>query len=381
MSDSAVTLIKSELFRQGGLEKYSWQIAEDFCALETPVTVLTTGNPTPPFQHPLLKIVSLPVEHRLSVLNVLHFDKACHDYLSAHPTPIIFSLDRNRYQTHIRAGNGVHAAYLNRRSREEGWRKKCSFVFNPLHRAILSLEKTAFEHAQLKTLFTNSEMVKKEVLAFYQVDPNKIQVVHNGVEWQALHPVFETWESHKIDSAQKLSLNPDHFQFLFVGHNFRRKGLEKLLHALSWIKEEPFQLSVVGKEKNLVAFKTCAQKLGLGEKVFFFGPQKNVFSFYQIADCLVVPSLYDPFANVTIEGLAMGVFTLSSKNNGGHEVLTSQNGLIIPDLDDPSSFAAALKQALKRRKSPATAAAIRQSVKHLDFSLQLRKITESSLSK
>ena len=58
---TAITLVKNELFRQGGLEKYTWQIARDFCSLEAPVTVLTSGTLQPPFSHPLLKIVSLPV--------------------------------------------------------------------------------------------------------------------------------------------------------------------------------------------------------------------------------------------------------------------------------------------------------------------------------
>jgi UDP-glucose:(heptosyl)LPS alpha-1,3-glucosyltransferase len=368
-----VTLIKSELFQQGGLEKYTWQIAADFCALGSPVTVLTSGSPTSPVVHPLLNIVSLPVHHSLSFLNVLHFDKACSAYLAKHPTPVVFSLDRLRFQTHIRAGNGVHAAYLKRRSKEEGLTKKLSFALNPLHQAILSLEKKGFEHPELKTLFTNSEMVKQEVLQFYGTDPQKIQVVHNGVEWYAMQQAFDAWEAEK--EAEPHSA----FQFLFIGHNFRRKGLEKLLQALALIKQEHFQLSVVGKDKEISYFETLVQQLGLEKKVIFFGPQKETTRFYQIADCLVIPSLYDPFANVTVEALAMGVFVLSSKSNGGHEVLNPHNGSLIESLDDPTSFAETLKQTLNRRKTKDSAIAIRQSVKHLDFSHQLRRITELSV--
>lgn len=375
-----VTLIKSELFRQGGLEKYTWQIAADFCALGSPVTVLTSGSPTPPFVHPLLNVVSLPVHHRLSFLNVLHFDMACSEYLAKHPTQVVFSLDRTRFQTHIRAGNGVHAAYLKRRSQEEGIVKKLSFALNPLHHAILSLEKKAFEHPDLKTLFTNSEMVKQEVLQFYRTDPKKIQVVHNGVEWHAMQEAFDEWKAQKEKNLLTLHLDPTAFQFLFIGHNFRRKGLEKLLQALAMIKQEHFQLSVIGKEKDLKFFETLVQRLGLEKKVIFFGLQKETARFYQIADCLVIPSLYDPFANVTVEALAMGVFVLSSKNNGGHEVLNQQNGSLIESLDDPASFAETLKQTLNRPKTKESAAAIRQTVKHLDFSNQLRLITETTMS-
>jgi UDP-glucose:(heptosyl)LPS alpha-1,3-glucosyltransferase len=380
MTKPSVTLIKSQLFRQGGLEKYTWQIAADFCAIGSSVTVLTTGNPSPPFDHPLLKIVSLLLpRYPLSFLNVLHFDKACDAYLAQHPTPVVFSLDRNRFQTHMRAGNGVHAAYLKRRSSEEGPLKKLSFALNPLHHAILSLEKKGFEHPDLKILFTNSEMVKQEVLQFYHTDPEKIRVVHNGVEWQAMQQAFDQWEVQKEKTLSEIPLDKTAFQFLFVGHNFHRKGLDKLLHALALIKQEHFQLSVLGKEKDLGYFKELTQRLELGKKVFFFGSQMQALPFYQIADCLVIPSLYDPFANVTVEALAMGVFVLSSKNNGGHEVLTEHNGSIIDSLDDPLSFAETLKTVLNRPKTHASAASIRQTIKHLDFSNQLRTITELSI--
>lgn len=380
MSLPAVTLIKSELFRQGGLEKYSWQIAQDFCALGAQVTVLTSGTSHPPFTHPRLNLVSLPVKRSASFLNVLQFDRACADYLLRHPTPIIFGLDRNRFQTHIRAGNGAHAAYLQRRAQEEGLFKKMTFAVNPLHQAILSLEKKAFEHSDLRVLFTNSEMVKKEILSLYNIDPSKISAVHNGVEWQAMQSAFSEWEVAREKAISTFALDPKAFQFLFIGHNFRRKGLEKLLQALAVIKGENFQLSVVGKDKYLPYFERVVQRLGLSQKVFFHGLQNPILPFYQLADCLVIPSLYDPFANVTVEALAMGVFVISSKNNGGHEILSAENGTVIESLDDARAFALLLQQALRHPKTPQSALSIRQSIQHLDFSNQLRVITMRTLN-
>jgi UDP-glucose:(heptosyl)LPS alpha-1,3-glucosyltransferase len=364
-----VILIKSELFKQGGLEKYTWQLARDFCALGCDITVLTSGEVNAPFAHPQLKVVSFPIAHILSVFNVMHFDRACSNYLADNPSPIVFSLDRNRLQTHIRAGNGVHAAYLDRRAKEEGFAKKVSFALNPLHRAILALERKGFEDSGLRILFTNSFMVKEEILRYYYTDPSKIQVIHNGVEWHALQDKFDVWESKREDA----------FQFLFIGHNFARKGLDKLLAALALIKQEHFHLSVVGKDKNSAYFEELAMQLGLAEKVTFFGPQKETTAFYQRADCLVVPSLYDPFANVTVEALAMGLFTLSSKGNGGHEILTPKNGDVIESIDDPVWFSNHLRKALNFKKTAASAQVIRESVKHLDFSQQLRKMTTATL--
>src|SRR5579871_3401543 len=171
-------LIKSRLSQIGGLEKYTWKIAEHFCKLGIDVTLLTSENPTPPFQHPQLSLISFPIHKALSVQKVTAFDQACSAYIRSHPADCVFSLDRNRHQTHLRAGNGVHAAYLQQRAKEEGWWKGMGFRINPLHRTLLRLEKLAFENPQLKALFVNSHMVKEEVLCHYRVDPETIQVVH-----------------------------------------------------------------------------------------------------------------------------------------------------------------------------------------------------------
>ena len=118
-------------------------------------------------------------------------------------------------------------------------------------------------------------------------------------------------------------------------------------------------------------------QLNLTENVHFFGPSQEIRRFYQLADCLVIPSFYDPFANVTVEALAMGLFVVSSKNNGGHEILNAQNGAVIDDLLSEDAMVAALETALNNRKTENSSHMIRESVKHLDFSNQLRTLMDS----
>ncbi len=375
-SDKKIALIKSNLSHKGGIEKYTWAMARHFCDRGISVAILTTGCWKPAFEHPLLEVINLAPHYPMSVLNLLHFDYACTRYLEKHPFPIVFSLDRNTHQTHHRAGNGVHAAYLLCRAQEEGLSKKLSFRFNPLHRAILHLEKKTFECPELRCLITNSHMVKEQIVQHYQTDPSKIQVIHNGVEWQGLQESFSAWEQGKRDAATRYGLDSDAFQLLFIGHNFRRKGLEKLLNALSKIPDRHFQLNVIGKDKDLPFFKRKVEQLHLDGKVLFHGPQASAIPFYQLADALLVPSLYDPFANVTLEALSMGLFVFSSTHNGGKEILTPENGMVIPRLDDAHAFAQVLELGMKKRKTPQSALAIRGSIEHLDFSSQLQKISD-----
>jgi UDP-glucose:(heptosyl)LPS alpha-1,3-glucosyltransferase len=113
--------------------------------------------------------------------------------------------------------------------------------------------------------------------------------------------------------------------------------------------------------------------------VSFLGSKTSVTPFLQQADTLIVPSTYDPFANVTLEALAMGLFVVSSKYNGASELLNKDNGVVIQNLYDPHDFAESLKIALSRPKTLQSAELIRSSVKHYSIENQLSKIIDGTL--
>lgn len=375
-----VCLLKSTLTNQGGLEKYSWRIARGFAERDIPVTFLTSEHLS---EHRLLHNIdyqNFSIKSKSNSKRLEEFDRHCLQFTENTSYDIVFGLDRNRFQTHIRAGNGVHRAFLERRKKFDPFFRRLSTRLNPLNRHLLSIEKTSFEHPKLKILFTNSNMVREEALKYYNTDPSKVKVVHNGVEWHEMKRDFSSWVEQKNRFAATHGLDPSIYQFLFLGSGYYRKGLRPLLESLARMKNRDFHLSVVGKEKKMAEYIHLANKLGLQKRVTFFGPRKDVRSFYQFADSLVIPSFYDPFANVTVEALAMGLFVVSSKSNGGHEVLTEENGLIIPDLLDRESFTETLSKAMDYPKTWIRSQAIRNSVEHLDFSNQLTKLLDLTLA-
>jgi UDP-glucose:(heptosyl)LPS alpha-1,3-glucosyltransferase len=333
-----VTVLKSTIAHLGGLEKYTLRLIGEFKKQGCQVLLLTTGKIE---QIPQLETIDVRIHHfksRLSVNKVKEFDRFCVHHLKQHPSQIVFGLDRNRDQTHIRAGNGVHAAYLNRRKKTEGLLKRISFHVNPLHKLLLSIEKESFENPNLQTLFTNSHMVKNEILSYYKVDEKKIQVIHNGVEWNEMQAPFDKSLHLKSLYCQEVGLNEHSYQLLFIGHNFARKGLSELLEALSCLSNYDFQLSVIGTDQNIGFFKDQAHKLSIAHKVKFLGARKDVMKFYQIGDCLVIPSHYDPFANVTLEALASGTPVLAYNCAAATELVNdSKNGWLVHG-EDPQNY-------------------------------------------
>lgn len=375
-----VILLKSQVSQHGGLEKYSSRIAQGFLDRGFKVTILTTGSKNE-FIQSKISFACTKTWCWPGFVRMEQYDRFVHKYLSQHPSNLVFGMDRNRYQTHYRAGNGVHAEFLKSRSFLESKWKQLSFLLNPMHLKILELEKAAFENPRLQKLFTNSHMVREQILSHYRTDPSKIQVIHNGVEWVEMQKDFNDWPEVRKKALISHHLDPNLFHFLFIGNGYLRKGLNQLIHALSKLKTRDFHLSVIGKDSRQGDYQSLASKLNLSRHITFFGPRKDIRPFYQIADSLVIPSFYDPFANVTVEALAMGLFVVTSRTNGGHEVLTSQNGAVIPNLLEPDSIIESLTKALHHPKTISSAYQIRQDVQYLDFSKQLNVLIDSCLER
>lgn len=378
-----VVLLKSGVKNAGGLEKTAFRIAAGFQEYGANVSILTTApRQNPSFGHTSngIALHALKTPTWPSFYRIQQFDKQVQKWLQDNPADIVFGMDRNKHQTHIRAGNGVHAAYLKSRIATEGRLKYNVCLINPLHRKILHIEKEAFENPKLKKIFTNSHMVKREILDHYSVDQAKISVIHNGVEWNEMQSDFTSWPKQKREFCQTFNLDPDHLHLLFIGNGYSRKGLLPLLTALSRLQRKDVHLSIVGKDRHQARYEAFANMLGIRSQVRFFGSQTNVRPFYQLADVLTIPSFYDPFANVTVEALAMGLFILSSKTNGGSEILTPQTGVIIDNLHSIESMTASLEQALLHRKTAESAVTCRRSIEHLDYGKQMKQLIESCLA-
>ncbi len=378
-----VVILKNNFFPKGGLEKHAHQLARTFAerGCETMVlTQLPKGMEPPPFESsPPYETLSLGEGTPWHLTSRLKFDRACANWAANNPADLLFGFDRISCQTHYLAGDGVHKIYLSQRRHFEGPLKTLSHRLNPKHRRSLQEEATLFEEGRVD-VFPNSHMVREDILETYDADPAKLHVVHNGIEWSALEAPFNAWPKVRPSLYQKLGLDPTRYQFLFIGHGYKRKGLSPLLQGLARLPRDLYQLSIVGRESRPAAYQALVKQLYMEDNVHFFGSQIDTLPFFQVADSLVIPSLYDPFANVTVEGLAMGLYVVTSDFNGGKEALSPTSGCVIDSLFNPESVADALQQALLFPKTETLSREIRESVSHLEVSSQLGKIVDRALA-
>lgn len=366
-----VALLKRRLSSIGGSEKYAKAVLSALRERGVePVLYCIEGKGVP--EGTTLCPLSIPQVGK--TLELLLYNRRVQSALSrSQGFRAVLSFDKTLIHTHLRLGGGLHRAWLRRKERiTPRWARPLIWS-HPYHRAVLEIERRGLTCHALEKVIANSEMVRREVLEIYDLDPLKVVVIHNGVEWHQLEEPFLNAPMARRDWG--LPLDPKGFTFLFVGNGFRRKGLAQAILALEKLPKE-VNLLVVGKDGQLPRYRALVEAKGLGGRVFFAGEQPDPMRFYQLADAFVLPTLYDPFSNATLEALAMGLYVVTTRDNGCSEVIKDFAGTIIEDPLDLDSVAHAMEKALY---APKDRGKIRASVSHLTLGSQVSKLLDLCL--
>ncbi len=87
------------------------------------------------------------------------------------------------------------------------------------------------------------------------------------------------------------------------------------MESISFIKDIDLKVLVIGKG-NVDKYRMQAREKAISDKILFLGPQIEIEKYYAAADLFVLPTLYDPFSNATLEAMASGIPVITTKNNG-----------------------------------------------------------------
>ena len=233
-----------------------------------------------------------------------------------------------------RAGDGVHRRWLELRRAAAGPLERLGIALNPYHGYVCTAEKRMFEHPRLRAVICNSKMVREEIERAFRIAPEKLHVIYNGVDLEHFHPRERA--ALRGAARAELSCRPGDTLFLFVGSGFSRKGLSAAIDALSLASSESFHLLVVGRDREQSRFEMQARRRGVGGRVRFLGGREDVRPLYAAADCLILPTRYDPFPNTALEAFAMGLPAIVSTRCGAAEVVRNgANGWVCEPDDAP----------------------------------------------
>jgi UDP-glucose:(heptosyl)LPS alpha-1,3-glucosyltransferase len=272
-----------------------------------------------------------------------------------------------------RAGDGVHRQWLANRKRAAGAWERIALALNPYHWYTLAAERRLFASPALRAVICNSNMVKEEVRRHFGLAEPKLQVIYSGVDLAVFHPgLRQTWRERK---REELGIADAAMVFLFVGSGFRRKGLPQLLRALTSVRDA--HLVVVGADKELPQLRRVAEQSKLSGRVHFAGGQEDVKPWYGMADCFVLPTLYDPFPNAALEAMACGLPLITSSQCGAAELIESGvEGYICRDALDVVELARCLSLAAAPGQARRMGAAARRKVEPFGLESMAQQLTQ-----
>ncbi len=273
-----------------------------------------------------------------------------------------------------RAGDGVHAEWLDIRRAAAGAFERLGISLNPYHRYVCAAEREMFGHPRLRAVICNSKMVRDEIQRRFRIAPEKLLVIYNGVDLDYFHPRHRA--SLRAAARAGLGVAEGEILFLFVGSGFARKGLDAAIGALAACGDASFRLAAAGRDRDAARFVALASSHGLGGRVRLLGGREDVRPLYAAADCFILPTRYDPFPNTVLEALAMGLPAIAGRRSGAAEMLRHGEGGWICEPGDIPGLARLMREAALAAGSAAAGAAARATAEGYGIDDMARKLTE-----
>ncbi len=218
-----------------------------------------------------------------------------------------------------------------------------------------------------------SEMVRDDLMSCYPLSPEQIRVLPNGTDTERFHPCSVADQRKQV--RQDLGFE-DEVVFLFMGHNFRRKGLRPAIEALARLRDVPnARLLVVGDDRPS-RYAGLARKLGCDDRIRYVGGSDEPERWYAAADAVVFPSYYDPFGLIVLEGMACGLPVITSTTTGAAQLITHGRDGFVANVEDIDALARAMCTCLDPEARVRMGAAARKTAEGYSLDRHIEELTD-----
>ena len=218
-------------------------------------------------------------------------------------------------------------------AKKYGWRRMLALQWRRMRERAVTKKS--------KLVVCNSDFTSQMVRESYNLPLEKVSRIYKAVP---LQPFLD--QAPVCEDAGRLSA-------VFIGNNWRRKGLQTLIEAIAIVVQDrpdlPVELNVYGNPSTAESnqFHELAESLGVLSKVNFAGILKRDAAPMVIArsKLLVLPSFEEALGLVSIEAMATGIPVVGSEVGGIPEVINDPRLGVLAEPGDPNALAnAMLKQ-------------------------------------
>jgi glycogen synthase len=192
------------------------------------------------------------------------------------------------------------------------------------------VEKTAIEMAD--AVIAVSEETKEDVLKYFDVDPDKVKVIYNGINLE------EYVVTDKTSTLDKYGIDKSKPFVLFVGRITRQKGIIHLVNAIKYIDPDTQVVLCAGAPDTPEIAKEMEESVQEVKKVRdnviwidVMLEKQEVIQLYSHAAVFCCPSIYEPFGIINIEAMACETAVVASAVGGIKEVVVDgETGILVP---------------------------------------------------
>ncbi|HEY4838209.1 MAG TPA: glycosyltransferase family 4 protein [Candidatus Acidoferrales bacterium] len=163
-----------------------------------------------------------------------------------------------------------------------------------------------------------------------------LSVIYHGINSAKFNP--QRRKELRPGARTELRLADDSFAVLFIGNDWRNRGLDCLLQAVAMMREHRVHVLVVGTD-SIAAYQGIVEQHGLSGRVHFFPPRADVEFYYAAADAYAGPSLEDTFSLPPAEAMACGMPVITTRNSGVSEIIHhGKDGLVLENPTDAKTL-------------------------------------------
>ncbi len=225
--------------------------------------------------------------------------------------------------------------------------KRVMLALSSKQRTLIMLERRATRPSKVhgpEYLISLSPMMTAELQGIYHVPAERIRELPNPRLGSRELPTHEVIAADRAWFRGLYCLGAQDRVAIFVGHDFRRKGLRFAIETIA--RTPDWRLVVVGLGKSR-EYVELAAALGLNTptatRVIFTGPTREVERIYAGCDALLFPTFYDSFGLAAIEALAFGLPVISTEFLGASYIVKQHNaGTIVASPREVDAMASAL---------------------------------------
>ncbi len=305
-----IALVHNRLYQLGGLETRLFSYIARMRELGHSVTVIT---------YKVGADVQLPSDVRIIRVDMRFIPKLFRDFwldwrlkkiIKKEKFDFVLSLTKTSNQDAVLAP-GNHLGFLHATNKER-WTIK--------DRLDILSERRAFHKS--KVVLAASRMMKEELITYYQVPANKIELLYPPTDTARFHSGLQ---ANKQQYRQRFGCKPNTTVFSFVSVSHWRKGLQLLLKVFQELQNQsiPVELLVAGPNEVKDA----------PSNVRYVGFVTDTECLYAASDIFILPARYEPYGQVVSEAILCGTPVMISHMVGAQELVTEKEGKVVSSFE------------------------------------------------